>query len=153
VGPDRDAYRILQVDPLAEDFVIRAAYHALARRYHPDGLTPDPERMREVNSAFEQLSDDARRQQYDRRRAYAIPIVPTQPQSRASVFSVASGQSPATTVIDFGRYAGWKLGDLLRHDSDYLRWLARHSSGIRYRSAIKQLLPREDFDRPASAVG
>ena len=138
---------------MAEDVVIQAAYHALARRYHPDGASPDPERMRQINSAFEQLRDRFRRQEYDQRRTRPIPIVPVDAPVRGSVSSPAAWQSPATTVIDFGRYAGWRLGDLLRHDTDYLRWLARHSSGIRYRSAIKQLLPREDFDRPASPVG
>ena len=153
LGPERDAYGILQVQPFAEDFVIHAAYHALARRYHPDGPSPDPERMRQINSAFEMLGDRFRRQLYDQRRAQAIPIDIGDASQRASVFSPPTGQTPGTTVIDFGRYAGWRLGDLLRHDADYVRWLARHSSGIRYRAAIKQLLPREDFDRPASAVG
>jgi len=32
------------------------------------------------------------------------------------------------------------LRDLARRDPDYLRWLARHSSGIRYRTAIEQVL-------------
>ena len=31
-----DAYRVLQVDPEAEDEVIKAAYRRLARKYHPD---------------------------------------------------------------------------------------------------------------------
>ena len=35
--PRRDAYRILQVVPVAHPDVIRAAYYALARIYHPDG--------------------------------------------------------------------------------------------------------------------
>ena len=46
--------------------------------------------------------------------------------------------------VDFGRYAGWRLGDLVRHDADYVRWLARHSSGIRFRAAIKELIPCGD---------
>ena len=35
-----DAYRILQVDPSAEQVVIQAAYRVLARRFHPDGNEP-----------------------------------------------------------------------------------------------------------------
>ena len=31
-----DAYKVLQVDPEAEDEVIQAAYRRLARKYHPD---------------------------------------------------------------------------------------------------------------------
>ena len=42
-----DAYKVLQVDPEAEDEVIQAAYRRLAQKYHPDrrpdadGLAPD----------------------------------------------------------------------------------------------------------------
>ncbi len=35
-GPAPDPYKILQVDPEAEDEVIVAAYRRLARKYHPD---------------------------------------------------------------------------------------------------------------------
>ena len=44
-------------------------------------------------------------------------------------------------VIDFGRYEGWQISELARHDPEYLRWLSRHSSGIRFRDAIAQYLP------------
>ena len=37
-----DAYKVLQVDPEAEDEVIKAAYRRLARKYHPD-LAAGPE--------------------------------------------------------------------------------------------------------------
>jgi curved DNA-binding protein CbpA len=55
------------------------------------------------------------------------------------------------TRLDFGRYAGWSLGDLARRDPDYLRWLARHSSGIRFRGEIAKLLkePIEDPYAPS----
>jgi molecular chaperone DnaJ len=52
----------------------------------------------------------------------------------------AQEQAPVDTQLDFGRYAGRSLGELARVDPDYLRWLARHSSGIRYRSEIARLL-------------
>jgi hypothetical protein len=56
-------------------------------------------------------------------------------------------------VLDFGRYLGWRITDLARHDPDYLRWLSRHSSGIRFRNAIARVLPREpDLQRRASSV-
>ena len=35
------------------------------------------------------------------------------------------------------------MKDLAKHDPDYLRWLSRHSSGVRYRNLITQLLPPE----------
>jgi hypothetical protein len=44
------------------------------------------------------------------------------------------------SVLTFGRYAGWSLQDLARRDPEYLLWLSRHSSGIRYRTEIYAIL-------------
>ena len=55
--------------------------------------------------------------------------------------------SVGDTQLDFGRYAGWSLRDIARQDEAYLRWLARHSSGIRFRGEIAKLL-REPLDDP-----
>ncbi len=46
----------------------------------------------------------------------------------------------AGSVLTFGRYAGWSLRDLARHDPDYILWLSRHSSGIRFRTEIYGIL-------------
>jgi hypothetical protein len=43
-------------------------------------------------------------------------------------------------VLDFGRYAGWSLGEIARHDLDYLEWLQRATFGRRLRSEIETLL-------------
>lgn len=150
MAAEPDAYRILQVDPAAEELVVRAAYHALARRYHPDGAAPDATRMREINRAFEQLADSEARRRYDERRTRAFSIGGS--VSSTTTAPAAPRSATAPSVLDFGRYTGWSLSDLLHHDPDYLRWLVRHSSGIRYRTAIKQLLPGEEIDRRASVV-
>jgi hypothetical protein len=55
----------------------------------------------------------------------------------------AGGQPAGTTKLDFGRYAGWTLRDIARQEPDYLRWLIRHSSGIRFRNEIRRLLRDE----------
>ena len=64
-----DHYAVLGVSPSAEDVVIRAAYRALAQRYHPDKWDGDSkvanERMAEINAAFAVLSDAAKRKDYD----------------------------------------------------------------------------------------
>jgi len=49
--------------------------------------------------------------------------------------------------LDFGRYAGWSLYDLAKKDPAYLRWLARHSSGLRFRREISRVLG-EPLDDP-----
>ncbi len=71
-GEDKDYYAILQVHPRAEPEVIEAAYRRLSRKYHPDvsGQADAGQRMRELNEAFEVLSDPARRSSYDRRRSF-----------------------------------------------------------------------------------
>src|SRR5574342_1212079 len=67
----KDYYRILQVDPRAEHEVIEAAYRRLSRKHHPDvsGEADAGRRMRELNEAFEVLSDPARRRAYDLQRS------------------------------------------------------------------------------------
>jgi curved DNA-binding protein CbpA len=59
--------------------------------------------------------------------------------------------SPGDTRLDFGRFAGWSIRDIARKDEGYLRWLARHSSGIRFRSEIAKVLkePLEDPYAPS----
>ena len=65
----KDYYKILQVAPDASTEVIQMAYKALAKKYHPD-LNPGQEeaaqeKMKDVNEAYEILSDKDKRWQYD----------------------------------------------------------------------------------------
>ena len=68
----KDYYRILGVLDDAEDIVIRAAYKALAQRYHPDKWTGNKDeankRMSEINEAYGVLSDSVKKKQYDATR-------------------------------------------------------------------------------------
>lgn len=65
----KDYYRIIGVLNEAEDIVVRAAYKALAQRYHPDRWVGDKgqatRRMAEINEAYSVLSDPIKRKQYD----------------------------------------------------------------------------------------
>jgi curved DNA-binding protein len=66
-----DYYELLGVPPGADREEIRRAYHRLARRYHPD-VSTDPaaeQRFHAITTAYEVLSDPARRARYDRERA------------------------------------------------------------------------------------
>ena len=47
---------------------------------------------------------------------------------------------PSGTVLDFGRYAGWSLGEIARYDLDYLEWLQRATFGRRLRTEIDTLV-------------
>ena len=64
-----DPYKVLQVDPEAEDEVIQAAYRRLAQKYHPDIAGPDAAtRMTAINAAWELLRDPISRAAHDRSR-------------------------------------------------------------------------------------
>lgn len=156
----RDAYAVLQVRPDADFAVLQAAYRALARCYHAEGSTPDPARMVEINRAWESVRTVERRARYDReRRAVAVPVRP-EPASasgqRAPFDPWRYGTSAPRgggEVVDFGRYAGWRIADLVRHDPDYVRWLSRHSSGVRFIETIARYLPEAGLGRRAGVVG
>ena len=47
------------------------------------------------------------------------------------------------TVLDFGRYRGWTLGQVALHDPDFLLWLERSPAGRQYRLEIAQLLGKD----------
>lgn len=147
MADDRDAYRVLQVDPEAHELVVRAAYRALATIYHPDrdASALATRRMAEINDAYNKVRTADRREGYDRLRKRKVtdgdaPVVYASPVPTTSTAHPApAGNPPGASVetVDFGRYAGWTIKQLARHDPDYLKWLARHSSGIRYRRLIE----------------
>ncbi len=62
-----DLYEVLEVSPRASHDVIHAAYRVLARNAHPDvNSASDAEhRIRQLNAAYEVLSDPAHRARYD----------------------------------------------------------------------------------------
>jgi curved DNA-binding protein CbpA len=207
-----DPYKVLQVDPEAEDEVIEAAYRRLARKYHPD-VAPAPdsqERMVRINQAWEQLRDPMRRAAVDRARARAatqaarvsaadaqartaggtapgydrathgpgVPFrrrqgatpsgvsrpsdpgwplpgmrdpsdgttiggAPDPATSRFAPGEAAAGPppgNPSGSVLNFGRYTGWSLGEIARVELEYLEWLDRMPIGRFYQPEIDAIL-------------
>ncbi len=65
----RDYYEILGVGRNASDDEIKKAFRALARKYHPDVTGGDKaaeDKFKEINEAYEVLSDEDLRDKYDR---------------------------------------------------------------------------------------
>jgi DnaJ-class molecular chaperone len=64
----RDYYEVLGVPKTATEDAIKQAYRKLARKYHPDlnpGDKSAEEKFKEINEAYEVLSDADKRKRYD----------------------------------------------------------------------------------------
>ncbi len=64
----KDYYKILGVDKKASQAEIKKAYRKLAVKYHPDKAQGDKaseEKFKEINEAYEVLSDPEKRKKYD----------------------------------------------------------------------------------------
>jgi molecular chaperone DnaJ len=67
--PGKDFYTILGVGRSASEKEIKQAYRRLARKYHPDvnpGDKTAEAKFKEINEAYEVLSDPEKRKKYDR---------------------------------------------------------------------------------------
>jgi curved DNA-binding protein CbpA len=156
-----DPYDVLQVQRTAMPEVVRAAYRALAWKYHPD-TGAEPDRMVPINDAWHILGNPVRRAAYDTSMSAPTPgptHAPAQPPTpRSSDNDVTPArehglaprpQAPGGTggtgsALDFGRYEGWTVSQLVGHDPDYLRWLARTPVGRRLAPEIDAALSGRD---------
>lgn len=139
----RDPYRILQVQPDADLDVVRAAYRVLARKAHPDASEPlDPtaeRRMTDLNWAYALVRDPVKRQAWESDRRRAPPPTPAEAATHGAPRGPLDADGGGAR-LDFGRYQGWTLGEVVKRDPEYLNWLRRHQSGARYRDQIDILL-------------
>ena len=94
----KNYYKILGVTEDADSTAIRRAYRRLVLQYHPDraGGVTGSARFLEIQEAYSELSDPARRQQYDRARVTL--------ESRAQPVSRAAQPSRVVVrlVVDLG---------------------------------------------------
>jgi DnaJ-class molecular chaperone len=108
----RDLYEVLGVAPTATNGQIKAAYRKLARKLHPD-VNPDDkkaeETFKEVSEAYQVLSDEKKRAQYDQLRRMGMHGAPRGGGRQA--FDFGSFHSGGGTIEDllsevFGREFG-----------------------------------------------
>src|SRR3954454_23123793 len=68
--PSKDLYKLLEIPTQASQDDIRKAHRRLVLKYHPDANLNDPratERFKQVQHAYEVLSDENKRREYDKR--------------------------------------------------------------------------------------
>jgi molecular chaperone DnaJ len=102
----KDYYNILGVkkDAKAED--IKKAYRRLARKFHPDvnpGDKAAEDKFKEVQEAYDVLSDDKKRKVFDRFGYYADNLDPDSP------FGAAAGAGGGAAGFDFSGFS-WDAG-------------------------------------------
>ncbi|MEO6255645.1 MAG: J domain-containing protein [Sphingomicrobium sp.] len=102
-----DHYATMGLAPTSQEVVIRAAYVALMRLYHPD-RNPSAEaaaHTRAINDAYAVLGDPERRADYDKMRMEAawVPPQPAKPRSPSALFAAAAITLLALAVFLFVR--------------------------------------------------
>lgn len=149
LDPRMTHYKVLMLAEIADQEIISTVYRKLAQRYHPD-VDPSPEaaqRMAAINDAYQVLRDPEKRRSYDewlasrRDRRSSDRLV--RPASEVAVGAAGPAVGPPSgTLLDFGRYSGWTLGQIKRRDPEFLEWLMRAPAGRMYRAEIEALLRR-----------
>ena len=159
----KNYYQVLMVDQAADADILAVVHRRLAQRFHPD-LDPGDEarqKMLEINQAYDVLRNPERRAKYDqelvarrdRRTSDRYLKRPTDPGPAGAAASSSidrpygeAGPPPRGvargTILDFGRYKGWSLGQIAAHDPDFLEWLERSPGGRQHRAEIAALLKR-----------
>ena len=145
-----DPYKLLGVDYEATDQEVKKAYHALARKYHPDNFADDPVRlemanrkMRDINAAYEQITSDRargirgasayaaaepeRRENAQKRQGGTRAETRTEPKAEAETAEEQAGPTVdlayVRTMINGGSFSA-ALGELcrVRHEKRDAEW-------------------------------
>ncbi|HDQ16705.1 MAG TPA: molecular chaperone DnaJ [Candidatus Vogelbacteria bacterium] len=93
----KDYYQILGIDKKASKDDIKKAFRKLAHKYHPDKAGGDEQKFKEINEAYQILSNDQKRREYD---------------MYGNVFSGGQGQQGS----GFGGFSNFDFGDQFEFD-------------------------------------
>ena len=114
----KDYYQILGVAKNANEKDIKSAYRRLARKYHPDVNPNDKgtqEKFKEINEAYEVLSDADKRKKYDTLGANWQQYEQYQRAGAQGPFQWGGGQYPSISPEElenlFGGFGGGGAGD------------------------------------------
>ena len=121
---EKDYYKVLGVSKSASADEIKQAYRKLARKYHPDANKGDrsaEERFKEISEAYNTLSDEKKRKEYDEARSlfgggFRVPGAGGR-GGPAGTAGTAGGGLGGFDLGDLfgggGESAGGRIGDLL----------------------------------------
>ncbi len=129
----KDYYQILGVSRDADADTIKKAYRKLARQYHPDANKNDKraeEKFKEINEAYEVLSDPEKRRLYDRMGSSYQQYR----QAGGDPRQYDWGQWARST--GFGGNVRWEEGDL----ADFIREIFQAGSSGRWQTG--------DYEQP-----
>ena len=96
-----DLYKILGLSSSASQDDIRKAHRKLVRAYHPDANPQDPtaeERFKAVQQAYEVLSNENKRQEYDKRFHTSSKGSSGRPRARGAGVKT-KGESTSTVTL------------------------------------------------------
>ncbi|UCH78203.1 MAG: molecular chaperone DnaJ [Candidatus Coatesbacteria bacterium] len=112
MAPTKDFYAILGLSETASDEEIKKAYRQLAMKYHPDRNKEAgaAEKFKDVNEAYQTLSDSKKRQEYDMLRKYGAFAGAGGPGAGGFDFSRAGAGGGQNFQFDLGDLGG--LGGL-----------------------------------------
>src|SRR5687768_14084074 len=98
----KDYYKTLGVERQAPADEIKKAYRKLARKYHPDinpGNADAEQKFKEINEAYEVLSDQDKRSKYDR---FGADFNRYQQTGGGAGFDWSQYATPGGSRVDFG---------------------------------------------------
>jgi len=147
IDPKRTHYKVLMLAETADAEIIATVYRKLAQRYHPDvdRTAEAAHRMAEINEAYSILRDPEKRMKYDawlasrRDRRQSDRFIRQQGDMPYGEAGTPVGPAQGS-VVEFGRYSGWTLGQIKRADAEYLEWLVRVPAGRHLRDEIATML-------------
>lgn len=99
----KNYYQILGVDKTATDDQIKKAFRKLAHEHHPDKTNGSADKFKEINEAYQVLSNKDKRQQYDQ---------------FGTTFEAGQGFSGANPFSGFASGGAWDFGNINFSASD-----------------------------------
>ncbi len=140
---EKDYYKVLGVAKTASADEIKQSYRKLARKYHPDankGDSKSEERFKEISEAYNVLSDEKRRKEYDEARTLfgADRFRVGTPGGGPAAAVSASISATCSALLGTGGRLGDLLGGMFGGRGTQQRPAPRHRCGDRGHAFVQR---------------